>query len=385
MVSLLRPIPQNDTTAWQPWADHPVTESHAFSASTSSAKLLGDLRAAVQRNCDIADAQFAGNYTLCTYLLKMREFYRWERGLPFSAALNRQEVGDWVSERERSWEELEGLSPEALPLDGAHHDPYDQEALNRSLHPHGLVYGAGLGRGARPLFFLGTLLRREDFEGYQVHVVGEETARDLVSPPAMSRDDQIFVRRESLRRLLFEMVEAWQIRGAPPEDALARALAAYGYDPADEASLEAMTDGEVESAVWHEVGEIQAGRVLGEAWKERVLAVAGSRQELVARAVRDHLADCLTTLPALLAEEAHGPIHFYFANLTGMRALLFPQLKAAYEAWVGGAPLAVLKAPIAPGREHWLAVAQRFLAEPPESWPVDDASLASLQPAWDEA
>jgi hypothetical protein len=51
----------------------------------------------VQRNCDIADAQFAGNYSLCTYLLKMREFYRWERGLPFSAALDRQAVGDWVS------------------------------------------------------------------------------------------------------------------------------------------------------------------------------------------------------------------------------------------------------------------------------------------------
>ncbi len=344
---------------------------------------LGELCAAVQRNCDIADAHHAGNYSLCTYLLKMREFYRWERGLGFSAALDRQAVGDWVSERESNWEALEGLAPEALTVGESRHDPFDQEAVNRSLDAHGLVYGAGLGRGARPLFFLGKLLRREDFEGYRVYVVGEEQARDLVAPPAMSRDDQIFVRRDSIRRLLFEMIEAWQMRQTPADDPLARALQFYGYDAAQEASLEAMTDSEVESAVWHEVGEVLAGHQLGSAWQQRILDVAGSRQEVVARAVRDHLADALTTLPALLDDDtpsSAGAIHFYFANLTGMRALLFPQLSEAYAAWVAGAPIAVLRAPVAAAREHWLAVAHRFLEEPPESWPVADDQLHALQP-----
>lgn len=344
---------------------------------------LGELCAAVQRNCDIADAHHAGNYSLCTYLLKMREFYRWERGLGFSATLDRQAVGDWVSERESNWEALEGLAPEALTVGEMSHDPFDQEAVNRSLDAHGLVYGAGLGRGARPLFFLGTLLRREDFEGYRVYVVGEEQARDLVAPPAMSRDDLIFVRRDSIRRLLFEMIEAWQMRQAPADDPLARALQSYGYDPARESSLEAMTDSEVESAVWHEVGEVLAGHQLGPAWQQRILDVAGSRQEVVARAVRDHLADALTTLPALLDDatpSSAGAIHFYFANFTGMRALLFPQLSAAYADWVAGAPIAVLRAPIAAARQHWLAVAQRFLEEPPESWPVADDQLETLQP-----
>lgn len=378
MVSLPGAIQQNEAVLPSLGGDPVTGVSAAF--LTPMAGELGALRAAVQRNCDIADAQFAGNYTLCTYLLKMREFYRWERGLPFSAVLDRQEVGHWVSERERDWEALEGLAPEALSIAGRHHDPFDQDAVNRALGPHGLVYGAGLGRGARPLFFLGELLRQEDFDGYRVYVVGEEKARDLVSPPAMSRQDQIFVRRESVRRLLFEMIEAWQIRGAPERDALARALEAYGYDPADESTLEAMTDGEVEAAVWHEVGEVLAGNALGPTWKDRILEVAGGRHELVARAVRDHLADCLTTLPALLAERSEGSIHFYFANLTGMRALLFPQLRQAYEAWVAGAPLDVLKGPIAPGREHWLAVARRLLADQTESWPVQDDRLVSLQP-----
>ena len=35
-----------------------------------------DLIQTVQRNCHIADARHAGDYTLCVYLLKMREFYR---------------------------------------------------------------------------------------------------------------------------------------------------------------------------------------------------------------------------------------------------------------------------------------------------------------------
>lgn len=40
---------------------------------------LQALSTAVQHNCDIADAQHARNFTLCTYLLKMRELYRWEK------------------------------------------------------------------------------------------------------------------------------------------------------------------------------------------------------------------------------------------------------------------------------------------------------------------
>ena len=51
------------------------------------------LIAAVQTNCHIADARHAADMTLCTYLLQMREFHRWERGLGFAATLARDEVG----------------------------------------------------------------------------------------------------------------------------------------------------------------------------------------------------------------------------------------------------------------------------------------------------
>ncbi len=43
-----------------------------------------ELISQVQHNCDISDANHAGNYTLCIYLLKMREYYRWIHALDFS-------------------------------------------------------------------------------------------------------------------------------------------------------------------------------------------------------------------------------------------------------------------------------------------------------------
>ena len=50
-------------------------------------RILPQLASAVQRNCDISDARYAGDYGLCTFLLKMREYYRWENELPFARSL----------------------------------------------------------------------------------------------------------------------------------------------------------------------------------------------------------------------------------------------------------------------------------------------------------
>ena len=42
---------------------------------------LAQLVSAVQRNCGISDARHAGDCGRCTFLLKMREYYRWEHAL----------------------------------------------------------------------------------------------------------------------------------------------------------------------------------------------------------------------------------------------------------------------------------------------------------------
>ena len=36
----------------------------------------------VRRNCDISDAQFAGNFSICGLALRLRDLYKWEHELP---------------------------------------------------------------------------------------------------------------------------------------------------------------------------------------------------------------------------------------------------------------------------------------------------------------
>ena len=78
------------------------------------------LIAAVQANCHVTDARHARSMTLCTYLLEMREMYRWEHGIAFGVPLARADVGAWLAAREALWErefeDAPGYSP--LPLKG---------------------------------------------------------------------------------------------------------------------------------------------------------------------------------------------------------------------------------------------------------------------------
>lgn len=176
---------------------------------------------AVQANRHIADARHAADMTLCTYLLQMREFHRWELGLPFGAALARDAVGRWIAEREALWSEVEGEDFRRLPLPAAgpaHEDcdPFDVAAVNRVLMPCGLLYGAGLVGAERPVFFLAELHGRTRREGLDVAVGGGEPARGLLAPPAAlghgGSERLIVLRREALARGCWEKFEAWSLR-----------------------------------------------------------------------------------------------------------------------------------------------------------------------------
>ncbi|TVQ88198.1 MAG: hypothetical protein EA400_09390 [Chromatiaceae bacterium] len=326
---------------------------------------LNVLAAAVQRNCHIADARYGADYSLCIYLMKMREYYRWEMRLPFGAPLEKDAVGDWLSARERLWEELEGAELQPLPIDGACLDPFDADAINARLGDHGLVYSSGLGNRAQPHFFLGALERRTEAGGCAVYVAATEYARDLAAPPAMTRGRSIFLRRESLHRMLWEKLESW--RWNRPDNALGRAFACYPFDADLDGALTAMTDHEINAVLLHEQGEVAAGQCLGEpAWNAMLMDLALTPAELMARAVRDHLADCLVTLPYLTgsadAEPDVAGLHFYLGNLTAMRRAIFPGLAAAYEQWHRHGDLAILADSAERGRVHWAQLGQAMLA-----------------------
>lgn len=327
---------------------------------------MGDfplLTSTVQRNCDISDARHAGDYGLCTFLLKMREFYRWENELPFARKLPKDQLGEWLTERERHWDGIEEDDFLDLPLFEDELDPFESEAANRVLLPRGLVYSAGYGRLKKPMFFLADLLRVEERSGFKVLVSACEHARELSAPPAMLQGRTIFLRQESLRRYLWEKVEEWQWRKL--DNAMGRALANYGFADDPDAALARMAENEAETMILHEVGEALAGEMLGAAWPNWIVTSVPPRSEPFVRAVRDLLADCLSTLPGLL----HGPnlpaLHFYFATFDAPRRQLFPEALAAYEHFVGTGSTDRLAMVAQEGAERWLFTARGLIGLEP--------------------
>ena len=321
---------------------------------------LPQLMNAVQRNCDISDARYARDYGLCTFLLKMREYYRWEHEMPFARALPKDELGDWLKTREQQWDGIEAEDFAPLPLAGGERAPFDAAAANRELLPQGCVYSAGYGRFQKPIFFLGRLLRVDERAGFTILISSCEYARELAAPPAMLQEGTIFVRMESVRRYLWEKIEEWQWR--KQETAMVRALASYDFMADPEAALERMADNEMESMILHELGEAQAGALIGEAWRDMMLSLARTNGESVARAVRDLLADCLSTLPELLKRANLPALHFYFATFDAQRRQLFPQAREAYEHFLRCGALDRLWQAVNEGQERWLAVARSLLA-----------------------
>ncbi len=314
----------------------------------------------VQRNCHIADARHAADLGMCTYLMRMREYYRWEKGLPLGERLENDAVGDWLSEREALWAELSERDYAPLSIGDDAFDPFDVEAIDAALEPHRLVYSAGLMHGAKAHFFLGHLERREDpADGFSLRVCDRELARGLSAPPAMLQGRTIFVRREALRRLLWEKLETW--RWSRADNGFARAFAAYDFDNDLHGSLVQMTDAELAAAVEHEIGEFEAGRLLGEDWNAMLLDVSGTPAELMARAVRDHIADCARTLPMLTRNRQETSLHFFFGNLTGMRKEIFPGLQVGYRECLATGDCEALQAVAEVGREHWPGVAREML------------------------
>ncbi|MDK9701884.1 MAG: hypothetical protein OEL20_02005 [Sulfuritalea sp.] len=330
---------------------------------------MAALVSAVQTNCDIADARHARDVSLCTYLLGMREFYRWEHELPYGVSPPRDEVGRWIAEREARWEQIAEEDFRALPVAGREFDPFAAPQINAALAGSGLVYGAGLGRFHKPHFFLARLAREEQRGEARLLVCGCEYARDVSAVPAASQGATLIVRREALRQWLWEKAEGWNVK--QQDGALKSALLAYGFDVEPQDAIERMTESEIETLVLHEEGELAAGRLLGNDWPAKLQGFSGKRAELLARAVRDNLADCLVTLPSLLRRNAEDSLHFWFSTFDGLRRELFPRLVAAYQSTVDAGDTAILAAAAQAGTAHFAALGRRLLD-------MDEAGIAGL-------
>jgi hypothetical protein len=175
----------------------------------------------------------------------------------------------------------------------------------------------------------------------------------------MMQNNNIYLRQESVRRFLWERIEEW--RWNRKNQAMARALSCYDLDSDTEAALDRMVENESESMILHEVGEGMAGKLLGDDWHGMLTALSQSKAEIMARAVRDLLADCLSTLPGLTETENSPALHFYFAGFSGMRKYLFPEAMNAYQQWSGGNDFRPLQRLIESGAQRWIENARTML------------------------
>ena len=354
---------------------------------------LKDIIDTVQHNCHIADARHAGDYTLCVYLLKMREMYRWEQGIDFKTLLTSDDVGDWLTAREGVWDEIDEQAQDYQPLQIADktYDAFDNDLINTfmnmNIDKQNLVYNAGLGIRCRPHFFIAELEEHREHDDYTIYISGKEYARDMAAPPAMAQGKHIFIRRESLRRVIWEILDDARVAGL--DNPLTRAMSFYNFEADAEEALNTMTDAEIKYVIQHEIGEVKAGQIVGENWNELLSKVARTQAEIMLRAVRDHLADTLTTLPALLENTDNSDnsdnsdkgandasIHFYFGNMTAMRKHLAPSIIKAYQHWHETGDLSMLKSYQKSAQSHW----QKLIDDITQNFKdtQDSSSLATL-------
>jgi len=288
----------------------------------------------VLRNCDISDARFAGTYTVCGLFLRLRDLYKWENRLDPWVERDSTEILDWIDTRERRWEALKEGELRELRISGGRYDPFDVEGINAALAPHELFYGGGYARSMKPTFFLSELEETRDANGHGVHLLGRELARDLFATPALVQNDCIVIRREAAARYIWDQIFYIRKSSRP---ALSFALGELGLDLGAPDQIHRQLEGivatETDRYMYHELGEISDTVFDRSIWREVVAAYPHSPVELLARAVKDLLADTNEYGPLrfIIGEQRSVSLAFHVAFLDGLARQLCPEILSAFE------------------------------------------------------
>jgi hypothetical protein len=294
------------------------------------------LSAQVKVNCDISDARFWGTYSICGLLLRLRELFRHEKGVKPWEEIPQDAMSEWIGARENLWHEIEESEFINLSVQKAEFPPFESEGINRLLEKGGLLYGAGLGIGMKPSFFLAELLSKESIDEYEVIITGRELVRDLSVYPAMLQRNIIVARRDALAAVLWDKFE--EIRPKKYKGALLYAFSQYGIDPQIEANdslytrIVQIADEEIGAYIYHEIGEAHEGLTLGGVWKAMLSGPLTRRAELFVRGIKDVLSDTSDRgmLNYIVERRRKGSLGFYLSSLGGFRKMLFPEIQEMF-------------------------------------------------------
>jgi hypothetical protein len=331
--------------------------------------VVDDISRQVRDNCNISDAQHAGLYSICGLALRLRDLYKWEKGLPPWEERDSSQILDWIEAREEIWESVADSDYHPLAVNGRHYDPSDIEGINAVLEPECLFYGAGYAYSLKPTFLLARIDDKKNVNGHTVYNLGQELARDLLTIPALTQDKSIVLRQEAARLFLWDKMFYIKKSGRA---ALAFALNSCGIKDHRTESLRENLDGiftaQKETFVYHEIGEMRESVFDRTVWREVITAFPRTPIELLARAIKDLLADTneFGTLPFIVRERNPAALGLYVAFFDGLAKEIFPELRTSFDAFATTKDWRIIEKAVAIGyataKEHAEKIVSLFQA-----------------------
>ncbi|MBW1641906.1 MAG: hypothetical protein JRJ76_03620 [Deltaproteobacteria bacterium] len=295
---------------------------------------LNDITEQILYNCDITDAKYAGIYSICNLALRLRDLFKWENKLDPWIEKNPAEVLEWIGNKEKRWEELADKDYININIQGKEYDPFDTKNINAILEPYDLLYGAGYALSLKPTFFLADLEQKKAAHGCNVYFLGRELARDLFTCPAQSVSNHILIRKVSAKAIFWDQIFYITKSG---KNALRFALEEYGLNLNDHEilhqHLDRITTNEIETYLYHELGEIKDTVFDHNVWTEIIASFPHSPVELLVRTVKDLLANTSQhgILNYMITEQRSASLGFYVAFMDSLTKKLFPEILKAFE------------------------------------------------------
>lgn len=295
--------------------------------------MLNTLTQQIRKNCNISDARHAGLYSICGLALRLRDLFKWEHGLPPWIEKDSGEVLEWIGEKEELWDRLQQSEYRRLTFNGRTFDPFDAPGVNQLLFSHDLFYGAGYAHSLKPTFLLADIRHRRSVNGHKVFFLGREMARDMLTLPAFAQDQSIVIREDAARMYLWDQMFYINKSGRP---ALQFALIHCGVPDQRPETLQQHLDTIYDQAkdifVYHEIGEAQDTVFDNNVWREIIGHYAHTPIELLARTVKDLLADTgeAGSLRFFIRNRRTAALGFYVAFMGHFTKMLFPELRSGF-------------------------------------------------------